>query len=101
MLPIGHLVSSFVRATQTTHCRSLYSRSTTSLTANAFSWTLTFPLLNAFSPISKRFISRGTEYQPSQRARKRKHGFLARKKTANGRKTLQRRRVKGRMFISH
>ncbi|KIJ59120.1 hypothetical protein HYDPIDRAFT_62887, partial [Hydnomerulius pinastri MD-312] len=53
------------------------------------------------SPISKRFASRGTEYQPSQRARKRKHGFLARKKTADGRKVLLRRRVKGRLFLSH
>ncbi|KAG2150615.1 ribosomal protein L34-domain-containing protein [Suillus clintonianus] len=49
----------------------------------------------------KRFASRGTEYQPSQRKRKRKHGFLARKKTATGRKTLARRLLKGRRFLSH
>ncbi|KAF8554708.1 hypothetical protein OG21DRAFT_1412055 [Imleria badia] len=50
---------------------------------------------------SVRFASRGTEYQPSQRVRKRKYGFLARKKTPGGRKVLQRRRAKGRMFLSH
>ncbi|KAG0707303.1 ribosomal protein L34-domain-containing protein [Suillus ampliporus] len=49
----------------------------------------------------RRFASRGTEYQPSQRKRKRKHGFLARKKTATGRKTLARRLLKGRRFLSH
>ncbi|KAI6046217.1 ribosomal protein L34-domain-containing protein [Pisolithus marmoratus] len=54
-----------------------------------------------FLPSSQRFASRGTEYQPSQRRRKRKHGFLSRKKTANGRKILQRRLAKGRLALSH
>ncbi|KAG1895566.1 ribosomal protein L34-domain-containing protein [Suillus fuscotomentosus] len=49
----------------------------------------------------RRFASRGTEYQPSQRKRKRKHGFLARKKTATGRKIIARRLLKGRRFLSH
>ncbi|KAL6305022.1 ribosomal protein L34, partial [Sparassis latifolia] len=48
-----------------------------------------------------RHKSRGTEYQPSQRKRKRKHGFLARKRSVNGQKILQRRRVKGRRFLTH
>lgn len=43
----------------------------------------------------------GTEYQPSQRKRKRKHGFLARKRTKGGRAILARRRAKGRKFLSH
>lgn len=43
----------------------------------------------------------GTTYQPSQRKRKRTHGFLAKKKTKGGQDTLRRRRLKGRRFLSH
>ncbi|KAF8348085.1 ribosomal protein L34, partial [Amanita rubescens] len=48
-----------------------------------------------------RNAQRGAEYQPSQRKRKRKHGFLARKKSLGGRKILSRRLAKGRKYLSH
>ncbi|CBQ70963.1 related to 50S ribosomal protein L34 [Sporisorium reilianum SRZ2] len=48
-----------------------------------------------------RSVSYGSEYQPSQRIRKRRHGFLARIKTKNGRKTIMRRRFRGKAKLSH
>ncbi|KAF8070258.1 ribosomal protein L34, partial [Lyophyllum atratum] len=48
-----------------------------------------------------RHAQRGTEYQPSQRKRKRKHGFLARKRSLGGRKILGRRLNKGRKYLTH
>ncbi|KAI5890831.1 uncharacterized protein SCHCODRAFT_02633004 [Schizophyllum commune H4-8] len=48
-----------------------------------------------------RFRTFGTEYQPSQRVRKRRHGFLSRLRTKNGRRILQRRLKKGRRYLSH
>ncbi|KAK0485645.1 ribosomal protein L34-domain-containing protein [Armillaria novae-zelandiae] len=48
-----------------------------------------------------RFTQMGVEYQPSQRKRKRRHGFLARLKSRGGRKILARRRAKHRKYLSH
>ncbi|KAF8161023.1 ribosomal protein L34-domain-containing protein [Crassisporium funariophilum] len=56
---------------------------------------------NPLFQLQVRFAARGTEYQPSQRKRKRKHGFLARKRSVGGRKILSRRMAKGRKYLSH
>ncbi|KAK4688980.1 large subunit ribosomal protein L34, partial [Tremellales sp. Uapishka_1] len=58
--------------------------------------------LPAHRPAQIRFVTYGMEYQPSQRKRKRKHGFLARARGGKlGRRTLRNRREKGRRFLSH
>lgn len=39
-------------------------------------------------------------YQPKKKQRSKVHGFRTRMRTANGRKVLQRRRLKGRKVLS-
>ncbi|KAG0227505.1 hypothetical protein BGW42_007393 [Actinomortierella wolfii] len=56
---------------------------------------------SGFGSNQVRFVTYGREYQPSQRVRKRRHGFLARLKSRGGRKVLQRRMEKGRKSLSH
>ncbi|GBL49504.1 hypothetical protein CJI97_001298 [Candidozyma auris] len=51
--------------------------------------------------IQRRFKSRGNTYQPSTLKRKRNFGFLARLRTRGGRKILERRRAKGRWYLTH
>ncbi|OCK82764.1 hypothetical protein K432DRAFT_323694 [Lepidopterella palustris CBS 459.81] len=40
-------------------------------------------------------------YNPSHRVRKRRHGFLARLRSRTGRKVLLRRKLKGRVALTH
>ncbi|KAJ3014636.1 hypothetical protein HKX48_005035 [Thoreauomyces humboldtii] len=56
------------------------------------------PLFEALRP---RFGTYGNEYRPSNLKRKRRHGFLKRLRTLNGRKMLKRRMLKGRKWLSH
>jgi len=39
-------------------------------------------------------------YQPKQRKRRKKHGFLVRQRVASGRKVIRRRRQKGRKRLA-
>lgn len=79
-----------------------HSRGDFLLSASASSSGLGAPsTLSPFALGGVRFRTYGSEYQPSQRVRKRRHGFLARLKSRGGRKTLLRRRLGGRKKLSH
>ncbi|GAA5962321.1 hypothetical protein JCM21900_003087 [Sporobolomyces salmonicolor] len=88
--------------------RSLLSALRPSLAPPSPSSSIASPILSLlaapssrFQPQQKRFAVYGNEYQPSQVRRKRKHGFLVRKRSQSGRRTLARRWMKGRKFLSH
>ncbi|QLG74556.1 hypothetical protein HG535_0G04390 [Zygotorulaspora mrakii] len=51
--------------------------------------------------IQRRWKSRGNTFQPSTLKRKRRIGFLARARSKQGSKILQRRKAKGRWYLTH
>ncbi|KAF9154067.1 hypothetical protein BG015_001946 [Linnemannia schmuckeri] len=73
----------------------------TATTSSIFSTLTGFRLPSVFGSSQARFVSYGREYQPSQRVRKRRHGFLARMKSRGGRKIIHNRLLKGRKYLSH
>ena len=62
--------------------------------------TTAFVQLPTLSLLQVRGAKRDT-YDPSHRVRKRRHGFLSRLRSKNGRNTLKRRRIRGRNTLSH
>ncbi|GAK64149.1 uncharacterized protein PAN0_004d2358 [Moesziomyces antarcticus] len=93
-----------LRANTTTHS-PLLSRLAPRTSPSPFSAPSVLALVAAPAPVATlgqmRTVTYGSEYQPSQRIRKRRHGFLARNKTRNGRKTLMRRKFRGKAKLSH
>ncbi|ODV63897.1 mitochondrial 54S ribosomal bL34m domain-containing protein ASCRUDRAFT_28121, partial [Ascoidea rubescens DSM 1968] len=51
--------------------------------------------------LQRRWKARGNTYQPSTLKRKRRFGFFARMTSRTGRKIMQRRRSKGRWYLTH
>lgn len=100
-------------------CPNITSTSTNSFTSTSSSSTISLfsfqPIITSSSSSSSSLIGFTTglselvneviwylkrTFQPSLIRRKRKHGFLSRIATNNGRKTLNRRRQKGRKYVS-
>ncbi|KAJ1928583.1 hypothetical protein IWQ60_001916 [Tieghemiomyces parasiticus] len=80
--------------------RSVLS-ATSSVTTLSATLTPHQPTLLGLGGMQMRFRCFGNEYQPSNLVRKRRHGFLKRKRTKSGRKILARRLLKGRRNMSH
>ncbi|GAA5852049.1 hypothetical protein JCM8547_000142 [Rhodosporidiobolus lusitaniae] len=93
-------ISTLFRPTAVTSLSPLLSSSRPSLSCPSSSLFSLLPNHSA-GPSQLRTAVYGAEYQPSQVKRKRKHGFLARVRTKNGRKTLRNRWSKGRKYLSH
>ena len=61
----------------------------------------TTPGCSALSLVRHKFAPSRLRYNPSTLKRKRSAGFMARLRSPTGRKILKRRRMKGRMFLTH
>ncbi|KXG52602.1 Ribosomal protein L34 [Penicillium griseofulvum] len=87
--------------------RTLGARLSSPITATASAFSPLSSLLSQKTPSQSRSFSasaslgvRRVTFRPSRRVQKRRHGYLARKKDRNGRKTLIRRTLKGRKELS-
>ncbi|CCE93205.1 mitochondrial 54S ribosomal protein bL34m TDEL_0F03940 [Torulaspora delbrueckii] len=58
-------------------------------------------LLFPFGIMQRRWKSRGNTFQPSTLKRKRRIGFLARARSKTGSRVLQRRKAKGRWYLTY
>lgn len=76
------------------------SRATQAFSEDKPTSSLLQPHAPAAQPLQVRTAIRDT-YNPSHRVRKRRHGFLSRLRTRTGRKTIKRRKAKGRNTLSH
>ncbi|KAJ5907427.1 Ribosomal protein L34 [Penicillium taxi] len=82
-------------------------QTTQSLTSRLSSPTPTLSLFSQTQPEQARSFSASAAlgaprntFNPSRRVQKRRHGFLSRNKTHNGRRIITRRRLKGRRNVS-
>lgn len=94
------------QASRTVSRLQSFSRSSTSsflMSSSPFIHRPLLPISIITSSIQQQIRTKtyGNEYQPSQRVRKRRHGFLARRRCKSGRRVLARRLLKGRLFLSH
>lgn len=76
------------------------STATHAITADIPTASFQLPSQPGLSLLQVRGAKRDT-YDPSHRVRKRRHGFLSRLRSKNGRNTLKRRKLRGRNTLSH